>query len=292
MTLSHLRTQIRCVASDTSICRSLVAPLLPTGIPCSSSGSSSWGLWVLAVRFPHPRAIPKLILGHWYVSWSHASLANLHIRLVVPCVHPMRMCSIDSVVLHSLHVPRSSYPGIRNHTSPTIWVLWIALKRYCCALVRMVRFLMLFHIVLSVSAVFWYCWIAILIVSRFLFVAGRGGREHFSLIPLYAVACLSVASLAPCRLYSSGTSRGKGSNSSLFAPSFANLSLSSFPRFPLCPLTHLKDVVAVHFLSRYAARLKSWAFSTPIQPSSSHLLRCVVRPSMTYLESVIMAHDI
>ena len=108
---------------------SLVTPLLPMGIPCSSSGSSPWGLWVLAVRFPHPRAIPKLILGHWYVSWSHASLANLHIRLVVPCMHPMRMCSIDSVILH---VPCSSDPGIQNHMSPTIWVLWIALNRYCC----------------------------------------------------------------------------------------------------------------------------------------------------------------
>ena len=48
---------------------------------------------------------------------------------------------------------------------------------------RMVRFLMLFHIVLSVSRVFWYSWIAVLIVSRFRFVDGQVGGVHLPLIP-------------------------------------------------------------------------------------------------------------
>ncbi len=40
--------------------------------------------------------------------------------------------------------------------------------------------------------------------------------------------------------------------------------------------------------SRYAACLKNSTFSTPIQPLSSHLLKCCVRPSITYLKSDIM----
>ena len=81
------------------------------------------------MRIPHPRVITKLILGHQYVLWSHASLANLHIRFAVPCAHPTKICSIDSVVLQSLHV------GFETIFPLTIWVLWMALYRYCWALV-------------------------------------------------------------------------------------------------------------------------------------------------------------
>ena len=42
-------------------------------------------------------------------------------------------------------------PCMRNQISPTIGVLCRALKRNCCTLVRMVHFLRLFQIILSVS---------------------------------------------------------------------------------------------------------------------------------------------
>jgi hypothetical protein len=130
---SHiLSTQIRWAASDISIWRSLVAdPLLSVGILCWFSGFvTSW--WGLAVRFLHPKVTLKLILGHWYMLWFHASYSSLQIRLAVPCMQPTMICSINSIPLHVLHVPQSPYSGIWNHTSPTIGVLWVALKRYCC----------------------------------------------------------------------------------------------------------------------------------------------------------------
>lgn len=203
----------------------------------------------MAVSVPLPRAIPKLILGQRYFSWFYDSCASLHTRFAVPWAQPTRMCSIDSVVPQGLHVPQFPKSGIRNRTSPTIGVLWMALKRNCWALVRMVHCLMLFHIVLSISSVFWYSWIASQIVSRFLFVDGRGGGVSMAFIPQYVTACMRVASLAPCRSHLIGMSRGSGSGASLFTPSFANLLLSSFPSFPLCPFTHLK-VVADRFLRR------------------------------------------
>lgn len=43
-----------------------------------------------------------------------------------------------------------------------------------------------------------------------------------SRIPLYAIACVRVASLAPCRSNSLGMVRSSASGSFLFAPSLAN----------------------------------------------------------------------
>jgi hypothetical protein len=72
------------------------------------------------------------------------------------------------------------------------------------------------------------------------------------------------------------------------APSLASRLLSSFPRTPSCPLTHWKSVVAMRLRSRNAALLKRGAFLMPIQPLFSQEGRCVVRPSMAYLESDII----
>ena len=102
-----------------------------------------------------------------------------------------------------------------------------------------------------------------------------------------------VLSFAPWRSYSIGTSSGKSSGVFFSAPSLANLSLSSLPWFPAWPFTHLKRVGAVRRLRRYAAVLKRSAFFIPIHPLFSQSLRCFVRPSITYLESVIIirGHD-
>ena len=70
------------------------------------------------------------------------------------------------------------------------------------------------------------------------------------------------------------------------APSFASLSLFSFPRLPLWPLTHWNNIVAVLFFRRYVAFLKNLSFLIPIQPQSSHLGRFSVILLITYFESV------
>jgi len=86
-------------------------------------------------------------------------------------------------------------------------------------------------------------------------------------------------------LNSGGIRRSSSSGIGFCAPSLASLSLSSFPWSPLCPLTHLKCVVAVWCLRRKAAFLKSGAFWTAIHLMSSQFVRCKVRPSITYFES-------
>lgn len=85
---------------------------------------------------------------------------------------------------------------------------------------------------------------------------------------------------------SGGIARFRWSGSGFCAPSLARASLCSFPLSPLWPLTHLKWVVVVRCFSKCAAFLKKFAFFILIQPASSHQLRCVVSPSMTYFESV------
>ena len=61
MTLSHLRTQIRWADSEISICRSLLAPLLPIGTCGGSPGllviSSSGG----PIKVLHPRITPRFM---------------------------------------------------------------------------------------------------------------------------------------------------------------------------------------------------------------------------------------
>ena len=146
-----------------------------------------------------------------------------------------------------------------------------------------------FHRDSSVSRLPLYSWIAFLAIWRFLTVVFHGSHGfQFSLIPWYAVACDSEANFAPCRSNSLGISRDRESVFGLFAPSLVRRSLSSFPRVPLWPLTHWKSVVAVRLRSRKAALLNRSAFLMPIQPLSSHVCRCVVRPSIAYLESDII----
>jgi hypothetical protein len=97
---------------------------------------------------------------------------------------------------------------------------------------------------------------------------------------------VSVISFAPCRFSSSGTSRSSTSLGGFSAPSFARQLLSSFPSTPLWPFVQRSDVVAILWQRRAVAFLKKGAFFIPIQPLFSHSSRFVVRPSITYFESV------
>ena len=155
--------------------------------------------------------------------------------------------------------------------------------------VRMLGFRVPFHRDSSVSRLPQYAWIASLVVWRFLVVVWRGSCGFFvSRIPWYAVACVIEANFAPWRSNSLGISRCRMSAFGLFVPSLARRSLSSFPWVPLWPLTHWKSVVTMRLRRRKAAHLNRSAFLTPIQPLSSQVCKCVVRPSMAYLESDII----
>src|SRR5260221_3989164 len=83
--------------------------------------------------------------------------------------------------------------------------------------------------------------------------------------------------------------RSRSSGVGFAAPSFASLLACSFPSTPSWPLTHLKRVGAVRLRSRYAVFLNRGAFLTRIRPCFSHTGRCVVRPSIVYLESDIIS---
>ncbi len=145
---------------------------------------------------------------------------------------------------------------------------------------------MLCHIDLSVSREPIYSWMVSRAFCKFPLIVFWVGAFLESFIPLYAIAWVSVFSFAPCMSNSISMSRLIRLTSFFLAPSFARRSLPLLPLFPLCPLTHLKVVGVVWILSRWAAFWKWGAFLIPIQLQFSHVLRCVVRPFITYFESV------
>ena len=100
---------------------------------------------------------------------------------------------------------------------------------------------------------------------------------------------MSDVNFAPWTLKLFGTLRSRSSGSGLVAPSFASLSLNSFPSTPSWSFTHLKVVMAMRRRRRCAAFWKNGAFFTPIHPWSSQDCRWVVSPSMAYLESDIIS---
>ncbi len=159
ITLSHLSIHMRCAASKIRICRSLLAPLLFLALCCASllfvvlfHASLSCPMFgVLIAKQPTPRIKPRFICGHFVGSCGQRYLARSQIRLTGVAWQDIMMCDINSVVLHMLHVPLCSWFQMLNHTLPIIWVLCIDLKRNCWTLSLMVHFLMLLHIVSSVS---------------------------------------------------------------------------------------------------------------------------------------------
>ena len=191
-----------------------------------------------------------------------------------------------SVVLQDAQFSLSSSPWKSLHCFPVINASCIVLYRNCWIIGCITGFRMPRQIAALVSSLF-VCWHIVFWVSlRLLFVTFLGSGFFLSSIPLYAIACVRVASLAPCMSNSSGISRSSSSGSCLFAPSLARQSLSSFPTVPLWPFIHWNIVFTVLSLRRWAAFLNSGVFLILIHPLSSHLFRFEVRPSMTYLESV------
>jgi hypothetical protein len=102
MTLSHLITQMRWLASDIRIRKSLVLPFVlivlalfsPSGcLPCS---------WRSIL--PMPSMVPSLTSGHLCHSCGHSSLARFHISSRAFALHSSKMCVIDSSVLQILHI--------------------------------------------------------------------------------------------------------------------------------------------------------------------------------------------
>ncbi len=124
--------------------------------------------------------------------------------------------------------------------------------------------LMLVQIFAAVSVVPQMASIASLVVCRFSMVPCRCGLGFFSLMPLYAVDWVIVASVTPCISNSVGIWRSSSSCCSFLALSFVSLSLSSFPFRLLWPFTQVKDVLADLRFNRYAAIFKSDAFWVPI----------------------------
>ena len=226
MTCSHRNTHIRWADSVSRICRSLTA-LPSVCLPCCSS-FGCWG-WLMLVMPPHPRMIPSVILGHWGFSWGQCSFASFQITRTGVSRHVVNMCSIVSVVWHVGQSCLSSYPWMCVQKCPIFWVLCMALYRNCRIFIRMVGLCSPSHRVLSVSICCVYSVTAVRVLCRFSDVDGLAYGCLRSSIPLYAVACVSDASFAPCRLNSFGMVRSSVSGIILFAPSLTSRSLSSFP---------------------------------------------------------------
>jgi len=169
---------------------------------------------------------------------------------------------------------------------PTMCIPCIILYRNCCMSGLIVFFLVFIHITLLVSSLPVTHCMAVWVSCMFFLVVFLGSDWFCSRISLYTVACVRDGSFAPVMSNSSGISRFKGSGCCLFAPSFASALLPSLPWTPLCPFTHCRVVLADLYLIKCAAFLNSLAFFMPIHPSFSQVSRWVIKPSMTYLESV------
>src|ERR1700761_6695897 len=114
----------------------------------------------------------------------------------------------------------------------------------------MVCFLILCHIVLIVLSDPVYAIMASLASSIFQSVIAWGMAFCCSHIPLYAMACIRVASFAPWKSNSSRMFRFSLLGVAFVVPCFASLSLSLLPHIPWWPLTHSRYDGAVLFLRR------------------------------------------
>ena len=85
ITLSHLRTQIRCIDSDSRICRSLDKPLFGERSPTGGR-----------VRLPQLRSTPRFSVGHGTDVSGQKCFARVQILSVIRWLHSRRMCSRDS----------------------------------------------------------------------------------------------------------------------------------------------------------------------------------------------------
>ena len=111
----------------------------------------------------------------------------------------------------------------------------------------------------------------------------------FSHIPQYAITWDIEVSLAPWMSKFVGMLRSSWSSMCLFAPSTASLMLSVWPGVPAFPVAHWKVVIANLHFRRKVAFLNMSALHIPIQPWSSQSCKCLVSPSITYMESVLIS---
>ena len=99
ITLSHLRTHIRCAASVIRIVANLPLPFF-LGL---FRPFSFWGLGpflILFAKHPLPRMSPRLSLGHSRRSVGQACSVRVHIILTASSQHLRSMCSMFSVSPH------------------------------------------------------------------------------------------------------------------------------------------------------------------------------------------------
>jgi hypothetical protein len=119
MTLSHLSTHIRWLASDIRICSSLVRPFVLVKVAlCSLARRLSFSGPSGRDMCPILSMVPIVMLGHCCHSCGHSSLAFFHIIFRASTLHSSRMCCIDSILLQVLHSCLCSKSRTSFHRSP------------------------------------------------------------------------------------------------------------------------------------------------------------------------------
>ena len=183
ITRSHLSTQIRWLASDIRICRSLVRPF----VFVDATVCSSFCCLPFSGRdiCPTLNMVPIVIMGHSCHSRGQCSSAFLHIRSLAFALHSSMMCCIVSTdpSRHVLQNCLCSRPRTSFHLSPIMNALCIALYRNCCILVHRIGRFRLLHIVMVVSWVLLVSLIASFAARIFSITSGHGGLGRFSSIP-------------------------------------------------------------------------------------------------------------
>ncbi len=118
MTLSHLMTHTRWLASDIRICSSLVLPLISIDLVFSASWRASVSARLIQ---PMPIIVPKVICGQCWRPCGHSALAFLQISFRALDLHSSRICCMDSVLLQMVQVSRCSMFGMPLHFSPIMY---------------------------------------------------------------------------------------------------------------------------------------------------------------------------
>jgi len=192
-----------------------------------------------------PRIVPRSFPGHGKFLWGHVDFTRFQIILLGLLQQCDSMWSIDLVVPHVAHRLLSATLGMRFQYSPILNTSCIVLYRNWLILYQIGAFLMLSHIVASVSSFPVICSIASLALWMLLKEDGQSKVRFISRIPLYTIDCISEANLVPWTLKWLGTLRSISFSTGLVAPSFTSLSHCSFPSTLSWPFTHQKVVVAV-----------------------------------------------
>ncbi len=121
ITLSHLRTQIKWLASDTRIWSNCVLPLDLVDILFHWS---SFCLWLpVSAMDPIPRIVLIIMLGHVRLPYGHIFWASFHMTFLTSELQSVIMCCIVSTLLQMEHLALSSKLGTSLHLSPVMYML-------------------------------------------------------------------------------------------------------------------------------------------------------------------------